>query len=260
MFNGLRIGVTGMSTSQKIMDNVADQIANSATAGYKKKEVRFGELLRNEITRNHVGVSPNAEGSSISAGSKAVLGKTNYLQGVLRPSDSTFHMAVEGPGFFGVMTSEGELLLTRNGAFTRTPDGMITDGDGHRLVYESYAEESAWGSPDRITIREDGTISGVDEKGAARILGKVALFHPDSNEQLISLGKGRYGLPQGMEAENSIDSEGGSGRIHQRTLEESNVDLAESMTEMILTQRAYQMNAKSITTADEMLEVINTIL
>ena len=91
-------------------------------------------------------------------------------------------------------------------------------------------------------------------------LGRVALFQPSAEDALVSLGENMYLLPEGQEMVNSIDNAQGFGIIRHKHLEESNVDIAESMTEMILTQRAYQLNAKSITTADEMLEVINTII
>lgn len=260
MFNGLKIGVTGMQASQKLMDNVADQIANSTTGGYKKKEVRFGELLRNEITRNHVEVSGNAEGASISAGSRAVISKTNFSQGALKPSDSPFHMAVEGSGFFGLMTPGGELLLTRNGAFSMSADGVLTDGEGNGVVYEAYLPAGSFRDFADISIADNGIISGQNADGTIQQIGRIALLLPRNEEMLISVGENKYVLPEGAALENSIDTGAGFGSIRHRYLEESNVDLAESMTEMILTQRAYQLNAKSITTADEMLEVINTII
>jgi len=260
MFNGLRIGVTGMQTSQKVMDNVADQIANSTTGGYKKKEVRFGDLLRNEISRSHAAVSENAEGASIGIGSRALVSKTNFTQGVLKPSESPFHMAIEGNGFFGVMTAAGDLLLTRNGAFSMSADGALTDGEENGLVYESYVPAGSIGSYDGVSISENGVISGRNDRGEVIELGRVALFQPGAEDGLLSLGENKYFLLEGMGMANSIDDAQGFGVIRHKHLEESNVDIAESMTEMILTQRAYQLNAKSITTADEMLEVINTII
>ena len=139
-------------------------------------------------------------------------------------------------------------------------DGALTDGEGNGLVYESYVPAGSIGSYEGVSISENGVISGRNDRGEMMELGRVALFQPSAEDALISLGENMYLLPEGQEMVNSIDDAQGFGVIRHKHLEESNVDIAESMTEMILTQRAYQLNAKSITTADEMLEVINTII
>ena len=111
MYNGLRIGATGMKSSQKVMDNVSDQIANVNTTGYKKREVVFKDLLRNEVGKNHVMVSENAGNVSIGAGSRGEIVKTNFTQGAITPSEGSFHMALEGGGFFGVRVEGNEAYI-----------------------------------------------------------------------------------------------------------------------------------------------------
>lgn len=261
MFQGLRIGVTGMNSSQRTLDNVADQVANSDTNGYKKKEVRFQELLRNEISASHVQLSDAVGTPSIGAGSRPNFSKTNFSQGIMKDSDSPFHMALEGSGFFGIVQPNGQLLLTRNGAFQRNADGEVTDELGNALVVENFVPQEAWGDNAVITISSDGLISSQGEDGTVINLGRITLFQPQNYDALYSMGENRFLLPEG---ENIATSEGGNmegfGLLRHKMLEGSNVDIAGSFTEMILTQRAYQMNAKSVTTADEMLEVINTII
>jgi len=261
MFSSLKIGTSGMRTAQKVMDNVADQIANSDTNGYKKKEVSFSELLRNEIGANQVQISENAQNASIGAGSRAVFAKTNFTQGPVVASDGSFHVAMEGSGYFGVADPEGNLMLTRNGAFQKNGDSSITDEKGNLLSMETYIPQAQWGDESTININEDGLISGSDNNGTNQILGRIILYTPGSSDQLISLGEGKYLPGNGTPLFNSVDNpQGAYGNVRQRALEKSNVDMVQSMTDMIVTQRAYQINAKSITTADEMLEVINTIV
>lgn len=261
MFNGLRIGTTGMKTAQRVMDNVADQIANSETHGYKKKEVIFSELLRNEIGNNQVQLSQNAENAAIGAGSRAVMSKTNFAQGMIAESEGTYHMAIEGNGYFGITDPEGNFMLTRNGAFQKNGDQSITDQEGNLLNMETYLPQNQWGDAELISISKDGLISGRSAEGVVMNLGRVTIYQAENQDQLISLGEGKYMAGNNIPLFNSADDPGRAyGDVRQRSLEKSNGDMVQSMTDMIITQRAYQVNAKSVTTADEMLEVINTIV
>lgn len=261
MFNGLRIGSTGMKTSQHVMDNVADQIANSSTDGYKKKQVSFSELLRNEIGRNEVEITETGAGSSISAGSKAIFSKTDFRQGAVIPSPGSLHLAVEGRGFFGVVSQEGDLMLTRNGAFHQNADGSVTDDAGNLLSMELSVPLQDWPESAAVRISQEGVATGRNAQGETVELGRVILYVPGNSDELVSIGEGRYLQPGNLALYNSSDNpERGFGGIRQNALENSNVDTIQSMTDMIVTQRSYQMNAKSVTTADDMLEVINTII
>lgn len=259
MFNGLRIGTTGMKTAQKVMDNVADQIANLDTNGYKKKEVVFSELLRNEIGANEVRLSQNAGNAAIAAGSRASSPKTDFRQGTLVPSEGIYHMAIEGSGYFGTVNPQGDLLLTRNGAFHLNGDQSITDDAGNLLSMDTYVPTTQWDHTS-LSINEEGLISGKTLDGNVQALGRVILYAPGTSDSLISLGEGKYLAPEGAALANSVDDGSEAfGQVRQKALEKSNADMIQSMTDMIVTQRAYQVNAKSVTTADEMLEVINTI-
>ena len=259
MYNGLRIGATGMKSSQKVMDNVSDQIANVNTTGYKKREVVFKDLLRNEVGKNHVMVSENAGNVSIGAGSRGEIVKTNFTQGAITPSEGSFHMALEGGGFFGVRVEGNELVYTRNGAFQMNGDGSITDEEGNALEMEQTLPLAQWGQMTGISISDEGLVKGRDANGVSQNLGQVMVFVPENNDDMVSLGEGRYISNKGALRANVNGGEG-FPKIKQNYLENGNVTLVESMTEMMITQRAYQANAKSISTADQMLEVINTII
>lgn len=259
MYNGLRIGTTGMKSSQKVMDNVADQIANVNTHGYKKREVVFKELLRNEVGKNHVRVSQNAGNPTIGAGSRGEIVKTNFTQGGIVPSEGTFHMALEGHGFFGIRTENNELIYTRNGAFQLNGVGTLTDENGHFLEMGKTIPVEQWSDMRNITISQEGLVQGMNLNGETQNLGQVMVFVPENNDDMVSLGEGRYTSNKGQLR---VNTEGGVGfpKVRQGALENGNISLVQSMTDMMITQRAYQANAKSVSTADEMLEVINTIL
>lgn len=256
MFNGLKIGQTGMNTAQKVMDNVADKIANGSTPGYKKAQVGFQELLRNEMGSQEVPLGQNAQGSNVGIGSRAVRQKTDFTPGAILPSEGPWDLALEGEGFFGVLLENGTLALTRNGAFQRGADGMLTDSQGHPLVVDEAIPAAAWPSG-KLTVTAEGRILG-EGNG---VLGQILRFSSGNSDELIPLGEGRFLPGAGADVKNSRENpETSFGPIRQGALESSNADPLESLTEMIVTQRAYQANAKSLTTADEMLEAINTIL
>jgi flagellar basal-body rod protein FlgG len=261
MFNGLRIGSSGMKTSQTVMDNVSDKISNSSTFGYKQKQVNFSELLINKIGENQVKLSEKAQNSGIDAGSKAVISKNDFNQGVITPSEGSFHMALEGKGFFGVLSEKDDLMLTRNGDFHRNADNSITDNSGNPLSMDIYIPKGQWPVGAEINISTEGLITTKDNHGNSLQLGKVIIYAPENNDELISFREGKYVQKQGLALYNSKDNPGREfALIRHRALEGSNVDMVQSMTDMIITQRSYQANAKSISTADNMLEVINTIL
>lgn len=256
MFNGLKIGQTGMNTAQKVMDNVADKIANGSTPGYKKAQVGFQELLRNEMGSQEVRLGQSAQGSSVGIGSRAVRQKTDFTPGAILPTEGPWDLALEGEGFFGVLLEEGTLALTRNGAFVRGADGQVMDSQGHPLVIDAFLPEASWPSG-KLTVTADGRILG-DENQA---LGQILRFSPGNSDELIPLGEGRFLPGAGADVRNSRENpEYTFGTIRQGALESSNADALESLTEMIVTQRAYQASAKALTSADEMLEAINTIL
>ncbi|MBF7096298.1 flagellar hook-basal body protein [Alkalibacter mobilis] len=261
MFHGLKIGSSGMRTSQKVMDNVADQIANSGSEGYKKKQINFQELLINKLGDNQVQISENGQNQGINAGSRAVFSKTDFTQGTIVPSYSPFHLAIEGRGFFGTVDDLGQLSLTRNGCFHQNADNSITDDQGNILAMDTYVDIDKWPDGESVNIGSDGVISFVDEIGENIDLGKVVVFAPENSDDLITLGEGRFLPGEDVPVYNSVeDLDVEFGVLRQRHLENSNVDMTQSITEMLVVQRVYQANAKSVTTADDMLEVINTIV
>jgi flagellar basal-body rod protein FlgG len=160
-----------------------------------------------------------------------------------------------------VVSQQGELMLTRNGAFHQNADNSVTDDSGNRLSMDCYVPPAQWPQSSEVRIGTDGAITAIGEQGSILQLGKVIIYAPENSDELVSLGEGRYAQKQGLPLYNSADNpEIGYGALRQKALESSNVDTIKSMTDMIMTQRAYQVNAKSITTADDMLEVINTIV
>jgi flagellar basal-body rod protein FlgG len=240
MYNVLNVSKSGLKAMQYNMDATADDIANINTNGYKSKKTSFQELINND---------------EINAGSKCAIGKINFKAGNLIESPFDYHMAISGEGFFGVIDENNNLMLTRNGSFHMNGNYTITDDNGYPLVAEYYTPIEEWG--DNINISANGEIT--DEKSDEMILGKVILFKPQNLDSLVSLGEGRY-LPSGnVELLDSMENDEVFGDINQHFLEASNVDIIESLADMISTQRAYSLNAKAIQTTDDIMGLINDI-
>lgn len=259
----LNIGKTGLHATQRKMDSIADDIANVNTYGYKRKDIGFQELLNNQIHENDVILSDNANNTAINMGTKSSVSSVNFQQGTIIETSGEFDLAIEGQGFFGVFDGEGNLSLTRDGNFHFNPDGSITNANGYYLSIDYDIEPEEW-SNEKIIISPDGRIlqnfegEDVEEEGQVEV-ARLVLYNPQVLNSLIPLGEGRYLPNDNVALYNSIDDEEGFGNIRQYALEQSNVDLAKSLTEMITSQRAYSLSLKTVQTTDEIMSIINNI-
>lgn len=249
MNQSLSISLTGLKGLQHNLDTVSNNVANVNTSGYKKKESVFQELLLNDLT-GAVDLSPNATAIGINRGVKVSQNSIDVSQGGLVSGSGPYDLAIAGQGFFGVRGADNQLVLTRDGGFRPDQNGILRNSGGDRLEVAYTVPQGQWpaGAP---TIRENGTIFvGTQE------VGKVFLFNVDNPRQLQALGQNKFGINGGI-LQNSQTNPEGFGTIKQGYLESSNVDLAESMSDMIVTQRAYSMNAKVLQSTDEMMQRIN---
>lgn len=253
----LSIGKSGLKAMQNKMDSIADDIANVDTSAYKRKEIQFQELLLNEISGNEVLLSDNTAPAGINAGSKSMIATINFEQGPIKESSGELDMAINGEGFFGVKDKNGNLLLTRNGAFHINENYTITDDDGYILEADIHIPVSEWGDGD-VHISAEGNIFNTID-GESRQVGRVILYKPEVLDLLIPLGENRYLPSSDVVLSSSEESTEGFGKIIQHALEGSNVELSKSIADMIITQRAYSMNGKAIQTTDDIMSIINNI-
>lgn len=257
MFDVLSISKSGLKAMQNKIDSTADNIANINTTGYKRKEIQFQELLVNEVNNNQVFLSEDINSAGINMGTKCTVVSVNFDQGVIKDSPGEFHMAVKGKGFFGIRDENGSLMLTRNGGFHINENRTIIDDNGYLLDTEIYLPADEWGEG-KISISMKGDMTKYIN-GENINIGKVILHNPMEPDLLVSLGEGRYMTLPGVEIKNSAEQKEGFGEIVQYSLECSNVDLAKSMTDMIIAQRTYSINGKAILAADDIISMINNI-
>lgn len=245
------INKSGMNGLQNNMDNIANNIANSDTVGYKSNDTTFQELVNNQTTTAEVNLTSGTK-LGLNTG-VAVNGESiNFVQGSLQQTGITNDFAIQGQGFFGTYNQDGELLLTRDGSFKRDNAGQLVNANGDKVAVDTTIPEENWPSG-TLSVTSDGTINIVNN-GNSTSVGKLRIYLPQNNEDLVSAGNNNYTVTNNDRLQVMTNA-----NIKQGYLEASTVDLASSMTDMIATQRAYQLNAKALQSTDDMFEVINRL-
>lgn len=247
MIRGLYTAYTGMSTEQKRLDIISNNIANSATVGYKEESVTsqsFDKVLGIKIKDGSEMYLDRPIGK-MSLGVKIGEVYTDYGQGSLRSTGNTYDIAIEGDGFFGLAVTnragETSIKYTRNGNFKCTRDGYIVDDDGNRLQGSSGDVQVPTDAAE-IAIGLDGQIfaDGVP-------IGQISLYDFADYDYLDKYGDSMY---QTVDGATMIAA---TGAMHQGYTEQSNVNVVSEMVDLITITRAYEAGQKVIQTEDELL-------
>ncbi|KRL37584.1 flagellar hook-basal body protein [Liquorilactobacillus uvarum] len=249
----LSINKSGLNGLQKSMDVVSNNIANVNTVGYKSRDTSFQELLNNQTTAQEVSLSPQATNTALNEGLEVNQENINFAQGSLQNTDSPYDMAIEGQGFFGVYDQNNNLLLTRDGDFHRNGNGELVNQQGYRLSIDSSVPQNSW-PKGNVRIDSNGSVNVQDGERTVQV-GRIPLYSPNNTNDLQSIGNNLYRVANGAQLNTAFN--GGLGSIQQYHLENSTVDLSDSMSNMIITQRAYGLNAKAVQATDDMLSVVN---
>jgi flagellar basal-body rod protein FlgG len=254
MVRGLYTAYTGMVNEQKRLDIIANNLANSATVGYKEENVTnqsFDEMLTIKIRDESEAYNDRPIGT-MSLGVKLGEVYTDYGQGSLRQTSNTYNMALEGKGFFTLSVTDKagnvSTQYTRNGSFTMTKDGQIVDADGNHLM----------GEGGEIAIPTDAVDVVIDNGGAIYADGTyvdtLQITDFEDYNYLIKSGDTRYQALEG--ATETL----GSALVRQGFTEQSNVNVVSEMVEMISVTRAYEANQKVIQSVDKTLDLAaNTV-
>lgn len=260
MIRSLHTAATGMEAQQLNMDVIAHNLANVNTTGFKRSRVDFQDLLYQ--TMRMAGAS-QAQGMQIPTGIQVGLGTRTasvqklFAQGDFQQTGNDFDMVIEGTGFFQVMLPSGSLAYTRDGAFKPDGQGRLVTSDG----YPVQPEISIPAGAQDIAIGEDGTVSArLPGQNAPQELGSIQLVSFANPAGLESLGRNLLGQTDASgEPIPGTPGQEGLGTLSQGYVEMSNVKVVEEMVNMILAQRAYEVNSKSIQAADEMLNIANQL-
>jgi flagellar basal-body rod protein FlgG len=258
MSRALFTAATGMQVQQQQIDNIANNLANSSTVGFKRTRLEFQDMLYQNLRMP--GAAANAStvmpvGLQIGLGAHAVSSQRIFLQGDFQQTQNPLDMVIEGNGFFQVRQSNGEIAYTRAGSFHLNAEGQMVTAGGETLEPAVTIPREATS----ITIGTDGTVSvTIPGQANAQNVGQIQLATFSNPAGLESVGRNLFKetAASGQATASAPDSNG-VGRINQGFVEGSNVNVVEELVSMISAQRAYETNSKVITAADRMLGTIN---
>ncbi len=260
MMRAMWSAAAGMNVQTMNMDTISNNLANVNTAGFKKARAEFQDLLYQTInTAGSNSSTTTTQPLSVQMGHGARLSAMvrDFTTGSLQQTGSSTDLAIQGDGFFRVLQTDGTFAYTRDGAFTTDQNGTLVNSSGQTLDPQITIPQDTTS----IAIAPDGTVS-VTEAGQStpQQVGQITLSNFINPNGLTQIG---HNLLQATLASgdpiDGVPGVSGLGTIQQSSLEMSNVDLASEMVTMIVGQRSYEANSKTIQTVDSMLQLVNNL-
>jgi len=261
MIRSLWTGTTGMNAQQLNLDVIANNLANVSTAGFKKSRADFQDLMYQIMRVPGSQTSVDTEsptGIQVGLGVRPAAVQKVFTQGDLINTGNELDVAIEGHGFYQVDLPNGETAYTRAGSFKLDSDGRMTTSDGYPLTPGISVPDGSR----QITISETGVVSAlVGDDTESTEFGQFETVTFTNNGGLISVGRNLFRETDASgDAQAGTPGEDGYGLLLQSFLEGSNVNIVEEMATMITTQRAYEINSKTISTSDEMMQTTNNLV
>ncbi|GIU51167.1 MULTISPECIES: flagellar basal-body rod protein FlgG [Shewanella] len=261
MQSALWVSKTGLSAQDTKMTTIANNLANVNTTGFKRDRVAFNDLFY-QVQRQPGGqVDEQNElpsGLQLGTGTRVAGTQKVFTTGDILTTGQQLDMAIQGQGFFQIEEANGDLGFTRDGQFFRSSDGLMVTSQGLPLVPNIEIPEDAL----TVTIASDGQVSAqMAGQAEAQELGQITLVNFTNPAGLEARGDNLYRETGASGAAiEGIAGDQAIGQIRQGSLEGANVNVVEEMVEMISTQRAYEMNAKVVSSSDDMLKFLNQAL
>jgi flagellar basal-body rod protein FlgG len=254
MFRSLSIAATGMSAQQTQLEGLSNNIANVNTNGFKKQRIEFQDLLYQTVRAAGAQTSATTRsptGLQLGTGVRVAGTARIFSQGDTLVTNNPLDLSIQGEGFFVVQQPDGTPAYTRQGALQKDAQGQLVSPDGFPLDPPIFVPNDAVA----VTIGYDGTVSAMVQGQTNSVeLGQITTATFVNPAGLHSLGRNLF-VPTYASGEPQVGAPGENNRgtILQGAIEKSNVDVVEEMVGLITTQRAYEVNSKVITAADEML-------
>ncbi len=248
----------GMNTQQMRMDNIANNLANVNTQGFKKSRAEFEDLYYQKI-RTGGGTTQAGTGRNdtveIGHGSRVVAMAKDFRQGAISETGNMLDVAIRGDGFFGIESPDGTELYTRTGSFHTDSEGNVLTVHGYRVLPGLVVPLGS-----QVSIAQDGVVIAQVPGDDPQEIGQLQLRRFQNPQGLEALGSGLFRRTD-VSGEPAVGTPGqeGFGDLLGGALEGSNVDIAEELIAMIMAQRSYEANTKVIQTSDEMLQLTNQL-
>jgi flagellar basal-body rod protein FlgG len=250
-----------MTAQQMNVDNIAHNLANANTVGYKMRRAQFQDLLYQNLVQPGAAAGSQTvvpSGLQLGLGTRAVSNEIIFSQGSFAATNNPLDLVIQGRGFFQVRRPSGEVAYTRAGQFHLDRDGNMVTADGEQLEPQITIPPEA----QSVTIAADGTVSYIQPgQSAAQLAGQIQLAGFANPAGLNSLGKNLY-APTDASGEPTIGNPGGQeglGALLQGYVEQSNVSVVEEFINLIVSQRSYEANSKIVRAADEMYQQVNNL-
>jgi len=260
MIKAMRTAASGMIAQQMNVDNIANNLANVNTTGFKKSNVEFQDVLYQNYRRAGTASAIGSEvptGLAIGYGTRASATTRQFTSGNLQATGNPLDLAINGDGFFQIQHPDGTTAYTRDGSFHISGDGRIVNSDGFFLDPNISVPQDA----SAISVGTDGTVEIlISGQAQPSQVGQIELARFVNPAGLEAIGRNLL-VPTGASGDpiTDVPTQNGLGGVDQGYLEMSNVKVVDEMVNMIVAQRSYEMNSKAIQTADDMASVANNL-
>jgi flagellar basal-body rod protein FlgG len=261
MIRALFSAASGMNAQQMSIDNIANNLANANTTGFKSRTTQFQDLLYQSFLQP--GAAAGAQtvvpsGLQLGLGARPAANSINFSQGSFQQTSNPLDVVIQGKGFFQIRRPDGTTAYSRAGSFQMDRDGNVVDSQGNPLEPQITIP----GQAQSITIAADGTVSyALPGQSASQVAGQIQLANFTNPGGLNSIGNSLF-LPTDASGDPITGNPGGQeglGTLQQGYVESSNVSVVEEFINMISSQRAYEANTKVVKAADEMYQQVNNI-
>jgi len=261
MFRALYTAATGMVAQQLNLDNVANNLSNSSTAGFRSRRLQFQDLIYQNLVTPGAAATQNttvASGLQVGLGTRTAASEVLQTQGDFDNTGNPLDLAIMGAGFFQLKMPTGDIGYTRGGMFHLDNQGNMVTADGNPLDPPITIPPDAL----TITVGTDGTVT-ITQPGQTQSqqVGSIQLALFQNPGGLNSVGQNIY-LATSASGDPIIGTPGGSegiGTLQQGVLEQSNVNVVQEFIQMIIAQRSYEANSRVVTAADQMLQQLNNL-
>jgi flagellar basal-body rod protein FlgG len=257
MFDALYVGATGMRGQQLQIDTIAHNLANLNTVGYRRSLTSFAEIST-ALSASEIAAMSVSGAAAASRGAGSIARVTlSSSTGELKVTGEPLDVAIDGVGFFEVIRSDGTPAYTRAGKLKVDADGMLATADGSVLASQIQIPTDA----QEIRIGADGRVMAVVGADADAVeVGRLELTMLSNPTALKAVGDNLFVAPaQAGEPQSGAPGELGLGTLRQGYLESSNVQMADELVTLMLAQRAFEMNARVVQAADQMMSITNSL-
>jgi len=252
---------SGMNAQQLSIDNIANNLANANTVGFKSRSTQFQDLLYQSLLQPGSAASSQTtvpSGLQVGLGTRPAANSVVFSQGNFQQTDNPLDLVIQGKGFFQIKQPDGTVAYTRAGNFQLDKDGNMVSGTGNPLEPAINIPQQAT----TISIAADGTVSySQPGQTSSQVAGQIQLANFTNPGGLNSIGAGLF-LPTDASGDPTVGNPGGQegmGTLQQGYVEDSNVSIVQEFINMISSQRAFEANSKVVKAADDMYSQVNNL-